>query len=467
MGCGWSLASREADAQAAEWKPTDVFVFAPGLRTPTTVTFNRALQGLISSNLLDKLSNLRTRIAISGPDGYSSPHGKLHKKKASQHELQLALEDYLPTLLGLTREGSVNSNLPGTSGGQLSSLVEYGWNNRECEQKESVLRSSRYELVSVLHALAMVTLLQANTYLTPKPPAESYSSRVAEGYSSKVAEGDKKAAIELLLKAAQVLECAINVAQGLPDDIRHSLPTDLREGILRALQQQALGQGVEIQLGFAVDNIKASLAVKRRLACEQVKYWELAEEHMVKEPVAHDWGEKHLLFIRWKHAEAKATAFYFHGLILDEGQDANTHANAVACLQASQLYLKEGQKACVDFSSTTPVTRIPLPWGPMKYLTEKIPKAASSKARVNRDVYRDERAPETLPTLPEFPLALKAESFAMPPIDPAWSLENGHQGMPGIHAEENSGSLIATNQQGESLGAEGKSGLEQERERLL
>ena len=33
-------------------------------------------------------------------------------------------------------------------------------------------------------------------------------------------------------------------------------------------------QGVELQLWFAVANLKASLAVKRRLVCEHVKYWE-------------------------------------------------------------------------------------------------------------------------------------------------------------------------------------------------
>lgn len=33
-------------------------------------------------------------------------------------------------------------------------------------------------------------------------------------------------------------------------------------------------QGIELQLGFAVDNVKASLAVKRRIACEHVKVWE-------------------------------------------------------------------------------------------------------------------------------------------------------------------------------------------------
>lgn len=35
-----------------------------------------------------------------------------------------------------------------------------------------------------------------------------------------------------------------------------------------------LSQGVDIQLGMAIDSTKATLAVKRRLACEMVKYWQ-------------------------------------------------------------------------------------------------------------------------------------------------------------------------------------------------
>lgn len=33
-------------------------------------------------------------------------------------------------------------------------------------------------------------------------------------------------------------------------------------------------QGVDIQLGIAIDSSKATLAVKRRLSCEMVKYWQ-------------------------------------------------------------------------------------------------------------------------------------------------------------------------------------------------
>lgn len=36
----------------------------------------------------------------------------------------------------------------------------------------------------------------------------------------------------------------------------------------------ALLQGGDTQLGMAIDSTKATLAVKRRLACEMVKYWQ-------------------------------------------------------------------------------------------------------------------------------------------------------------------------------------------------
>jgi hypothetical protein len=82
-------------------------------------------------------------------------------------------------------------------------------------------------------------------------------------------------AIETLLKAVSYFECAISaVIPNVPDHIKAKLPADLMEGMFIALQHQALGQAVELQLGFAVENVTASLAVKRRLACEQVKCWE-------------------------------------------------------------------------------------------------------------------------------------------------------------------------------------------------
>lgn len=64
-------------------------------------------------------------------------------------------------------------------------------------------------------------------------------------------------------------------------------------------------QGVDMQLGLAIDSPKATLAVKRRLACEMVKYWHQVQESIPDLPVSDGWGKKHLLFVKWKYVEAK------------------------------------------------------------------------------------------------------------------------------------------------------------------
>jgi hypothetical protein len=60
-----------------------------------------------------------------------------------------------------------------------------------------------------------------------------------------------------------------------------------------------------MQLGLAIDSPKATLAVKRRLACEMVKYWQQVQESIPELPISDGWGEKHRLFVKWKYVEAK------------------------------------------------------------------------------------------------------------------------------------------------------------------
>ncbi|CAK9168923.1 unnamed protein product [Ilex paraguariensis] len=116
----------------------------------------------------------------------------------------------------------------------------------------------------------------------------------------------RRASIDIFLKAAGYLDCAVrHVLPHLPPALRGDLPVDLAEGVLRALCLQALGQGVEIQLGLAIDSTKATLAVKRRLACEMVKCWQQAQDNITNLPLANCWGEKHQLFVKWKYIEAK------------------------------------------------------------------------------------------------------------------------------------------------------------------
>ena len=60
-----------------------------------------------------------------------------------------------------------------------------------------------------------------------------------------------------------------------------------------------------MQLGLAIGSPKATLAVKRRLACEMAKYWQQVQESIPDLPGSDEWGKKHRLFVKWKYAEAK------------------------------------------------------------------------------------------------------------------------------------------------------------------
>ncbi|GFY95680.1 endosomal targeting BRO1-like domain-containing protein [Actinidia rufa] len=197
--------------------------------------------------------------------------------------------------------------------------------------------------------------------------------------------------------------------------------------------------------------------------------------------LSNGWGEKHRLFVKWKYVEAKAAAYYYHGLILDEGNTEKSHGMAVAAFQAADEYLKESKKASEAFNMVPPLSRIlkvevefdlskmrpdraigpdgmtietnlhsvyilkkelcsllstadyaafyrlpnhhflcsnPPLWGTMKYLYEKIPKDTSSKVRINQDLYSRDKIMETAPTLPDFALALKPDEYQLPP----WSV---------------------------------------------
>ncbi|TYH24689.1 hypothetical protein ES288_A03G111400v1 [Gossypium darwinii] len=396
MGC---LVSTPKDSGGNRRRPGnigEVSVYVPGLRIPKSVDFFQSLSGHLSKTLVERLTALRTRIVVMA--GQEAPTiTRTRRKTATQHggstlaDLHQALEDYLPVLLGLVTDGS-----------QLQYKVQFIWVNQEDDAEETAMFNAWYEVLSVLHLMAMLLLSQANLLLLPRTSAD--------GYQPKVSEESRRASIDIFLKAA-----------GLPSELRRNLPVDLAEGVLRALCLQALGQGVDIQLGMAIDSTKATLAVKRRLACEMVKYWQQAQDNIMNLPLSNGWGEKHRLFIKWKYIEAKAAAYYYHGLILDEGNTEKSHGMAVAAFQAADEYFKESKRACEVFNAAHPLSRNPPLWGTMKYLSEKIPKDTSSKVRINRDLYSYEKIMETAPTLPDFALALKPDEYQLPPADPSWN----------------------------------------------
>ncbi|KAH9781081.1 BRO1 domain-containing protein [Citrus sinensis] len=420
MGCFLSTSKDTGGNRRRPGNIGEVSVYVPGLRIPKPVDFSQSLGDNLSKNMVERLSALRTRIVVmAAQEGPTIT--RTRRKSATQHggstlaDLHQALEDYLPVLLGLVKDGS-----------QLQYKVQFVWVNQEDEAEETAISNAWYEVLSVLHLMAMLSLSQANLLLLPRTSAD--------GYQPKVSEESRRASVDIFLKAAGYLDCAVrHVLPQMSPELRRELPVDLAEGDLRALCLQALGQGVDIQLGMAIDSTKATLAVKRRLACEMVKYWQQAQDNIMNLPLANGWGEKHKLFVKWKYFEAKAAAYYYHGLILDEGNTEKFHGMAVAALQAADEYFKESKKACEAFNAAPPLSRNPPLWGTMKYLSEKIPKDTSSKVRINRDLYSYEKIMETAPTLPDFALALKPDEFQLPPVHPSWTDENMNRGQAGAN----------------------------------
>jgi hypothetical protein len=59
------------------------------------------------------------------------------------------------------------------TGNQLNDLVEFSW-------IETVLSHAWYEVLSILHMMAMISLLQANSLLIPRAPADGHQSKVSK-----------------------------------------------------------------------------------------------------------------------------------------------------------------------------------------------------------------------------------------------------------------------------------------------
>ncbi|XP_026385552.1 BRO1 domain-containing protein BROX homolog [Papaver somniferum] len=397
MGCTSSVPTKiYSIGKKKKLNIPQVVVFIPKLRIPVEFDIRKSLKGLVPRDLLDRLFSLRSRIILIAEDTGGSAF----------HELQRALEDYLPVLLGLTKKEF-----------GLEGMVEFKWKNLLDGRQECCLTSSWFEVLSVVHMMAVLLLSEANALLINP-------TSTGEGSETSIPEESKKDAIELLIKASGYLEfCVRCILAPLPQEIKSRLPKDMQEGILEALSIQALGQGTELQLGLAVESIKATLSVKRRLACEQLAYYAQAHFCLSASNLSEQYGKKHLSFIRWKYLEAKAAAYYYHGLILDKGKDPSSHVIAACCFLAADELLTNSRKACLGFCIAKPVTRAPPVWGIMKHLHHKIPDIASRKSQMYGYLLEEEKALQSLPDLPDFQLSLRPDDFNMPEIDPAWECE--------------------------------------------
>ncbi|GFY87134.1 endosomal targeting BRO1-like domain-containing protein [Actinidia rufa] len=373
----------------------EISIFVPSMRAPVQSDLRRWLRGLIPTDLADRIVSLRNQIVLVAEDTGGS----------AVTELQRALEEYLPLLLGLIKKEH-----------GLQEAVEFKWKNLEDGRQEVCVANSWFEILSVIHMMAMLTLSEANSMLIPK----DYS-----GSSERLVSADcMRDAVDLLLKASGYLEfCIRDGLVRLPPDIKKRLPKDLHEGVLQAISIQALGQGTEIQLGLAIESQNATSSVKRRLACEQMSYYGQAHYCLSGCNIGGGYGKKNLLFIKWKYLEAKAAAYYYHGLILDKGTEPSSHVSAVCCVLAAEKLLSESKKACLSFCLAVPVTRAPPPWGAIKHLNKKIPEVAAKKSQIYGYLLDQENGVQILPDLPEFQLSLKPDDYVLPEIDSAWGSE--------------------------------------------
>ncbi|KAL8108791.1 hypothetical protein AgCh_025034 [Apium graveolens] len=368
-------------------------VFVPPLRVPDqSDDIHKMLRCLIPKALVDRITSLRNQIVLVAQDTGGT----------AVLELQGALEEYLSLIVGLTnRENGIQE------------LVEFKWKNIEDGKREVCVKDSWFEILSVVHMMATLTLSEANSKLISKDPT---SDRV-------VTSDSMSAAVDLLLKAAGYLEfCIRDILVHIPADIKSMMPKDLQEDVIGAISIQALAQGTEVQLGLAVESKKATLPVKRRLACEQLSYLGQAHFYLTK-CINYGNGKKHLLFIKWKYLEAKAAAYYYNGLIVDKGTNPSCHTSAVCCFLAAEELLTESKKACLNFCLTVPITRTPPLWGAMKHLNKKIPETAFKKSQMYGYLLDQEKGLHGVPDLPEFELSLKPEEYKFPETNEEWDRE--------------------------------------------
>ncbi|KAK9678101.1 hypothetical protein RND81_11G188300 [Saponaria officinalis] len=386
MGC------TSSKLQKKKMNISEVVVFVPTLQIPVPSDLLKPLKGFIPKDLIDRLVSLRNRIILLSEDTDVS----------AISEIKQGLEEYLPVLLGLTTKDC----------GALEA-VQFKWRTLDGRQ-EICVSNSWFEVLSVVYMLAVLTLVEANILLVPKHCANS-SERI-------VSTDCQRDAIDLLLKASGYLDfCVKNILPKLSSEIKNKLHKDMREGALEALSLQVLGQGTELQLGLAIENQKATLSVKRRLACEQLTYF--TQAHYALTGGKESDGGKQSLFIKYKFLQSKAAAYFYHGIILDKGSEPMSHIQAVCSLVAAEELLTESRKACLGFCLAAPVNRAPPLWGAMKHLQQKIPDTASKKSQMYGYLLDQEKDLQPPPELPEFQLSLRPDDYMFPEIDTAFTKE--------------------------------------------
>ncbi|KAJ1392900.1 BRO1 domain [Sesbania bispinosa] len=375
MGCTYSVYRKKKS------NFPEVVVLAPSTRIPVQCDLQRALKGLVPRDLADKLSSLRNQIVLVAEDTGGSAIA----------ELRRALNEYLCVVIGLTKKGFHN----------FFNMVKSNW-------QDGSIANAWFEVLSAVHFMAMLTLSEADSLMIPKDNSGS-GFRV-------VSSDSKREAIDLLLKASGYLEfCVRHILTRIPAETKYVyidfkfVKLVLEENFEHPIKKLPSHHIQEnFAPGLAGGCVGGYSYSSTRPGCD------INQEH----------GKKHLRFIKWKFLEAKAAAYYYHGLILDKGNEPSNHIGAVSCFLAAEELLAESKKACLSFCLAAPVTRAPPPWGAMKHLNQKIPEVASRKSQMYGYLLEQEKGLQALPDLPEFQLSLRPDDYELPEIDPAWDSEN-------------------------------------------
>ncbi|GER38888.1 endosomal targeting BRO1-like domain-containing protein [Striga asiatica] len=365
----------------------EVSMFVPFLRVPAQTDIHRTLGGLVPKDLANRINSLRNQISFVAD----------HTGGTAISELIKALEEYLPLVIGLTKKGSL-----------LCVVFIF-----VCRQ-----------LIASLIWASGLGGVQMERFGRLK------SGNLCGKHMVRTTLDCMRDAVDLLLKAAGHLNfCVHDVIPRLPPDVKDKLPSDMQGSVLESILYQALAMGTEVQVGLAVQSQNATLSVKRRLACEQLSFFTKAY-FCLSEADNGGARKKQLSFLKWKHLEAKAGAYYYHALILDKGTEPSSHVSAVCCFIAAQDLLAESNKACLTFCLAHPITRATPPWGAMKHFHKKIPDMASKKSQMYADLLDQENL-QSLPHLPEFELSLKPDDYELPQLDPMWDFGNWKVPNPG------------------------------------
>eukprot|EP01018_Ginkgo_biloba_P033939 Gb_40897 [translate_table: standard] len=257
MGCILTTSKDDKGRKKKQGQIEEIVVFVPGFRIPKSIDFGRLLHGYLSASMVEQLSALRTRIVVMAAEECQS--AVKAKKTATQHggstfsDLQQALEDYLPSLLGLTTKGNCTGKF------LVRGVI--------CAAHDGYAVFIRSEFIADFKSFCRAL------------PTKGDRRHLMFATKRCAMAGNRKAAIDIFLKAAGFLECGVQyVLPQIPQEVKSKLPADLEEAVLQAFSGQALGQCLKDafvtnlwqELGSSEQFTLTQLDLRDRFLCNHV-----------------------------------------------------------------------------------------------------------------------------------------------------------------------------------------------------